>query len=99
MKEGGRREQSKGDMIKEERSERNNINDFKDERKGVRNHQMWEASRSWKREEIELFSETSRMKHNSTNTWILDQQDLCQVLNLQNCKIIVFYCFKLVNLW
>ena len=46
MKEGGRREQSKGDMIKEERSERNNINDFKDERKGVRNHQMWEASRS-----------------------------------------------------
>ena len=46
VKEGGRREQSKGDMIKEERSERNNINDFKDERKGVRNHQMWEASRS-----------------------------------------------------
>lgn len=46
MKEGGRREKSKGDVIKEGRSERNNINDFKDGRKGVRNHQMWSASRS-----------------------------------------------------
>ena len=46
MKEEGRREQSKGDVIKEGKSERNNINDFKDGRKGGGNHQMWEASRS-----------------------------------------------------
>lgn len=42
---GGRREQSKEDVIKEEWSERNNIDDIKDGGKGATNQRMWEAPR------------------------------------------------------
>lgn len=63
---------------------------------------MWVLSRNQKRQGSSFCSHRSRKEHIPEDTLILAQWDLCQISDLQKCKIInllFYYCRKKKHLY